>query len=94
MQPTRPVPAEASPIRNTRKLLKDGERGDGEMTPLTVMNNFYWKPPFRQKREEDLLTSVLQSHTGDNDYPGDFVASENWPGGARSLGCYEWHGAE
>ena len=62
------------------QLLKDGERGDGEMTPLTVMNNFYWKPPFRCKREEDLLTSVLQSHTGDNDYPGDFVASENWPG--------------
>ena len=62
------------------QLLKDGERGDGEMTPRTVMNNFYWKPPFKSEREEDLLTSVLQSHTGEKDYPGDSAASENWPG--------------
>ena len=62
------------------QLLKDGERGDGEMTPRTVMNSFYWKPPYTSEREEDLLTSVLQSHTGERDYPGDFVASENWPG--------------
>ena len=62
------------------QMLRDGERGDGEMTPLNVMNNFYWKPPYRSEREEDLLTSVLQTHTGERDYPGDFVTSENWPG--------------
>ena len=62
------------------QLLKDSDRSEGEMTPLTVMNNFYWKPPFRSEREEDLLTSVLQTHMGERDYPGDFVASENWPG--------------
>ena len=61
------------------QLLKDGERGDGEMTPRHVMNNFYWKPPYTSEREEDLLTAVLQTHTGERDYPGDFVASENWP---------------
>lgn len=62
------------------QMLKDGERGDGEMTPRQVMNNFYWKPPYTSEREEDLLTSVLQTHTGERDYPGDSVASENWPG--------------
>ena len=61
------------------QMLKDGERGDGEMTPRMVMNNFYWKPPFVSDREEGLLSSVLQSHTGERDYPGDFVASEHWP---------------
>ncbi len=62
------------------QMLKDGERGDGEMTPRMVMNNFYWKPPYTSEREEDLLTSVLQTHTGERDYPGDSTASENWPG--------------
>ena len=62
------------------QMLRDGERGDGEMTPRQVMNNFYWKPPYTSEREEDLLTSVLQTHTGERDYPGDSVASENWPG--------------
>lgn len=64
------------------QMLKDGERGDGEMTPRHVMNNFYWKPPYTSNREEDLLTSVLQTHTGDKDYPGDSQASEHWPGAA------------
>lgn len=62
------------------QLLKDGERGAGEMSPRAVMNGFYWKPPFTSAREEDLLTSVLQTHTGEEDYPGDSVASEHWPG--------------
>ena len=62
------------------QLLKDGDRGDGEMSPRAVMNGFYWKPPHTSEREEDLLTSVLQTHTGEKDYPGDFVTSENWPG--------------
>ena len=62
------------------QMLKDGERGAGEMSPRAVMNGFYWRPPYTSEREEDLLTSVLQTHTGERDYPGDSVASENWPG--------------
>jgi pimeloyl-ACP methyl ester carboxylesterase len=62
------------------QMLKDGERGDGEMTPRMVMNSFYWKPPYTSEREEDLLTSVLQTHTGEQDYPGDSTTSQHWPG--------------
>ena len=61
------------------QMLRDGERGDAEMTPRHVMNNFYWKPGYISPREEDLLSSVLATHTGERDYPGDFLASENWP---------------
>ena len=62
------------------QMLRDGERGDGEMSPRQVMNNFYWKAGYVSPREEDLLSSALASHTGERDYPGDSVASENWPG--------------
>ena len=60
-------------------MFNDGERGDGEMTPRHVMNNFYWKPPFSSDREEDLLSSVLATHLGDKQYPGDATASEHFP---------------
>jgi len=47
--------------------------------PRVVMNQFYWKPPFVPAREEDLLLSLLSTHIGDQNYPGDSVASPNWP---------------
>ena len=49
------------------------------MTPRQVMNSFYWKPPYTSEREEDLLSSVLATHTGERDYPGDSTSSEQWP---------------
>lgn len=49
-------------------------------SPRNVMNNFYFKPPFRSAREEVLLSSVLSTKTGDDNYPGDMAVSENWPG--------------
>ena len=61
------------------QLLRDGERGDGEMSPRQVMNSFYWKPPYTSQREEDLLSSALATHTGERDYPGDSTSSEHWP---------------
>jgi pimeloyl-ACP methyl ester carboxylesterase len=50
-----------------------------QASPRVVMNNFYWKPPFKATREEDLLSSLLSTHVGDQDYPGDSTASANWP---------------
>jgi pimeloyl-ACP methyl ester carboxylesterase len=44
------------------------------------MNSFYWKPPFKPEREEELLSSLLSEKIGPERYPGDFVLSENWPG--------------
>lgn len=48
-------------------------------SPRNVINNFYYKPPFRAKREEDFLSASLLEKIGDDRYPGDFVPSPNWP---------------
>lgn len=64
------------------KLMKEKDRGESnpQASPRIVMISFYWKPPFKPAREEDLLSSLLSEHLGDKQYPGDFVKSENWPG--------------
>ncbi len=66
------------------KLMAAGDRGtdNPQGSPRVVMNSFYWKPPFKPEREEDLLTSLMSEKVGDKKYPGDFFASPNWPGAA------------
>ncbi len=49
------------------------------------MNKSYWKPPFESPREEALLSSMLATHIGAQDYPGDAIPSNNWPGFAPGL---------
>lgn len=63
------------------KLIAAGDRSSDnpQASPRVVMNSFYWKPPFKPAREEDLLTSMLTEKIGEQKYPGDFVASSNWP---------------
>lgn len=56
------------------------DRGtEAQTSPRVVMNSFYWKPPFRPKREEDLLSSLLSEKVGPERYPGDLTTSPNWP---------------
>ncbi|HET7272475.1 MAG TPA: alpha/beta hydrolase [Rubrobacter sp.] len=69
----------ANPEFVGRLEAKDRTEGDPN-SPRNVMNNFYFKPPFRAAREEVLLSSVLSTKTGDDNYPGDMTLSENWPG--------------
>ncbi len=61
--------------------LGQGDRGNEQFSPRTVMNTFYFKPPFRPTpdREEIYLTSVLSSKVAQGIYPGDMTASEHWP---------------
>ena len=63
------------------KLMAAGDRSSDnpQASPRVVMNSFYWKPPFKPEREEDLLTSLMSEKVGSDKYPGDFVASNNWP---------------
>ncbi len=63
------------------KLIAVGDRSSDnpQASPRVVMNAFYWKPPFKPQREEDLLSSLLTEKIGPDRYPGDFVASPNWP---------------
>jgi pimeloyl-ACP methyl ester carboxylesterase len=63
------------------RLIAEGDRSSDnpQASPRVVMNTFYWKPPFKPEREEDLLSSLLTEKIGPQKYPGDSVASENWP---------------
>lgn len=66
---------------NFTQLMAAGERGSDnpQASPRVVMNTFYWKPPFKAAREEELLSSLLSEHVGPEEYPGDSVPSANWP---------------
>lgn len=60
--------------------IKRGNReGDSVFAPRNVMNRLFWKEGFKAEREEAILSSLLQIHTGEKQYPGDFEASEYWP---------------
>jgi pimeloyl-ACP methyl ester carboxylesterase len=64
------------------RLLSEGDRSDSSpLTPLSTMNAFYFKPPFRvpAEREQLYLTSMLKTRTGEGFYPGDLTMSANWP---------------
>jgi pimeloyl-ACP methyl ester carboxylesterase len=63
------------------KLIAAGDRSvdNPQASPRVVMNSFYWKPPFKPEREEDLLSSLLTEKIGEQKYPGDLVPSGNWP---------------
>ncbi len=63
------------------RRMAEGDRSEENplSAPRVVMNSFYWKPPFRPRREEELLSSLLSERVGPQKYPGDFVPSSNWP---------------
>ncbi len=62
------------------RLMAEGDRSsDSQVSPRVVMNTFYWKLPFKPAREEELLSSLLSEHVGEQEYPGDMVACANWP---------------
>ena len=61
--------------------LAQGDRGSEQASPRTVMNTFYFKPPFRAApdREEIYLTGLLSTKVTPGNYPGDTSPSNNWP---------------
>ena len=66
------------------QLLAQGDRGNDQYSPRTVMNTFYFKSPFQPApdREEMYLTSLLSTRVTPGNYPGDLTASSNWPNAA------------
>jgi pimeloyl-ACP methyl ester carboxylesterase len=62
--------------------LAAGDRSEeSDFSPRKVMNTFYFKPPFRvsSEREEVLVSALLETAVGDDNYPGDLTPTENWP---------------
>ncbi|MBK8135240.1 MAG: alpha/beta hydrolase [Chloroflexi bacterium] len=61
------------------QAMADGDRSSAPNSPRDILLKFYFKPPFKPAREEELLSSLLSEHVGPQQYPGDMTASANWP---------------
>lgn len=61
--------------------MANGDRGSEQNSPRSVMNAFYFKPPFRvaPDREEMYVTAILSTKVGPGNYAGDMTNSEHWP---------------
>ncbi|MBC7308715.1 MAG: alpha/beta fold hydrolase [Tetrasphaera sp.] len=61
--------------------LRSGDRTDESPTsPLNVYRGSFVAPGFTSEHEDVWVTSMLSTRTGEDNYPGDSVASESWPG--------------
>ncbi|MGD8190748.1 alpha/beta hydrolase [Brevibacillus ginsengisoli] len=63
--------------------LRQGDRSDeAPSSPRNIMNQFYFKPPFRvsQEREEQFVQSMVAIKVGEGLYPGSFETCSEWPG--------------
>lgn len=64
------------------KRIGEGDASDASpFSPRNVMNQFYFKVPFRadKEREDVFVEEILSTKTGEGFYPGDFTPSANWP---------------
>jgi pimeloyl-ACP methyl ester carboxylesterase len=64
------------------RLAEGDTTSESPFSPRSVMNAFYFAPTHREPadREDMLVAEILTTVTGDANYPGDSVASANWPG--------------
>ncbi|PDW04478.1 alpha/beta hydrolase [Candidatus Viridilinea mediisalina] len=63
-----------------REAAQDRSEENPQTAPRVIMNTYYWKPPFRPAREEELLSGLLSIKVRPDHHPGDLVTSANWPG--------------
>lgn len=71
----------ANPEFKKRLADKDASN-ESNLSPRRVMNEFYFKTPFRlpPAREDQLVEEILKMVVSDDNYAGDVTASPNWPG--------------
>jgi pimeloyl-ACP methyl ester carboxylesterase len=64
-----------------RRIAAGDRSEESDFSPRKVMNQFYFKPPFRvsPEREDLFVDEVLLMKIGDDHYPGDLTSSPNWP---------------
>lgn len=62
------------------RRLNMGDAGtDSPFSVRNLMRRGVWDAPFVPAREDALIQASLSTHLGEQAYPGDFVASPNWP---------------
>ena len=62
------------------RLERADRTADEQTSPRAVYASSYVIPGFVSGHEETWVDSMLTTRTGIDNYPGDTVASENWPG--------------
>jgi pimeloyl-ACP methyl ester carboxylesterase len=65
-----------------RRLAAGDASDESPASIRNVMNALYWVPSHREPpdREDMLVAEILKTVIGVENYPGDSVATENWPG--------------
>jgi len=58
---------------------------ESQNSPRSVLNAFYVADGFRSPLEDVFVASMLTTKTGTDNYPGDSVPSQNWPGFAPGM---------
>jgi pimeloyl-ACP methyl ester carboxylesterase len=62
------------------RLMKEGEMSaENQFSPRAALRTLLVKPPFIPKREDALVMSMLSTHLGEQDIPGDAAQSIHWP---------------
>jgi pimeloyl-ACP methyl ester carboxylesterase len=52
---------------------------ESPFSPRSALRTLLVKPPFISEREDELVQSMVSTHIGEKDVPGDAVQSPNWP---------------
>ncbi|WP_224362851.1 alpha/beta hydrolase [Hyalangium versicolor] len=65
-----------------KRIASQDASEESPFCPRNVMNQFYFKPPFRvpRTREDVLVGEMLKMAIGDGTYPGNMEPSTHWPG--------------
>ncbi len=62
------------------KRLREGDQSmESQFSPRSALRTLLVKPPFVPAREDELVLSMLTTHIGEQDVPGDTVQSAHWP---------------
>ncbi|WP_208976259.1 alpha/beta hydrolase [Polycladidibacter stylochi] len=61
------------------RLAQKDATTESNFSPLNILNNFVWKPPFQPQRIDAILEAALAQHCSEKAYPGDTTTSPNWP---------------
>ena len=68
------------------KLMAAGDMGmESRFSPRNVLRALVFMPNVIPPNEDALVASLLSTHLGEQDMPGDFVPTANWPGIAPGL---------
>ncbi len=62
-----------------RRILDGDMSMESPFSPRAALRTLLLKPPFVAPREDELVQSMLATHIGEQDVPGDAVHSLNWP---------------